>query len=334
MLPRSQQRLPRTRATVAQHPPQDLQQRVFRVASPCRCARASSSPSSSSAAPYDRAAVWSWQTEAALRLWTPEIYGAFRCPITVARAVPVATVDALRARRSPAAAADGIAPLLAFDFAVDVQLRALGLALANLLLPWRRGSRPAELRAQSDSGQPLPRDAVRFRVACCPGAISWPLYATGRRRAARGDAADTDEEAQEDDVGPGAHSRQCRIANASSDWPNRPTWPSEIPSFPWALLDDDRRRTLPPPTPWVPPGIMGPPGAAGQPLCRCQTLAPWQNRQNRLYHGRADCLFGHAQQPTPPRRRLSEDGSNGRPLARGRGRAVSWSSATRRRERA
>ncbi|EFX04701.1 hypothetical protein CMQ_1629 [Grosmannia clavigera kw1407] len=157
---------------------QDLRQKhFFQVLSPhrqdCHCR-----PSRHSGCPlkyrhqrrhqyYNRAAHWFWQTEASLRLWTPEIYSSFRCPITVMREVPVAVAD--RVRRI-----EDLRPLLHFDFEVDTRLRVLGCGL-NF---FKNAVKPAELRAQTDTGQQLPGDHVRFCITCCAENISWPQHPT------------------------------------------------------------------------------------------------------------------------------------------------------------
>ncbi|OAA68273.1 hypothetical protein SPI_00468 [Niveomyces insectorum RCEF 264] len=175
LLPKQQQQPPQTWANRRRWPRQDLQQHSFRVSSPhahgCHCHmqhrhHTVCAPGAGRAG-YNRAARWFWQTEASLRLWTPEIYSRFRCPITVMREVPVATIDALRRL-------DDVRPYLHFDFEVDTQLRVLGCGF-NF---FKSATKPAELRAQTDTGQPLPPDHVRFCVTCCAENISWPLYPT------------------------------------------------------------------------------------------------------------------------------------------------------------
>jgi len=115
----------------------------------------------------NRAVHWFWQTEASLKLWTPEIYESFSCPITVIRDVPVDKLDQLRGSRH-------IRPCLHFDFEVQTVLRELGWGW-NF---FKSSSKPAELRAQTDSGHQLPVDRIRFCVMCCAERVSWPRHET------------------------------------------------------------------------------------------------------------------------------------------------------------
>ncbi len=117
--------------------------------------------------PYDRSAHWFFQTEASLHLWTPEIYGSFSRVFTVVRQVSAAEIDNLRKPRH-------LRPYLHFDFEVETQLRELGWGW-NF---FKRSSKPAELRVQTDSGHQLPTDKIRFCVTCCAENINWPKYQT------------------------------------------------------------------------------------------------------------------------------------------------------------
>jgi hypothetical protein len=65
-------------------------------------------------------------------------------------------------------------PLLHFDFEIETQIRELGWGW-NF---FKRSSKPAELRAQTDSGQQLPMDKISFCVTCCAEKINWPRYQT------------------------------------------------------------------------------------------------------------------------------------------------------------
>ncbi|EPE10881.1 hypothetical protein F503_05976 [Ophiostoma piceae UAMH 11346] len=294
LIPESQQLLPRTRENMMRQPPQELQQPFFQADSPhapeCRCRHPLVSPSADCRRWYDRAALWSWQTEASLRLWTPEIYGAFRCPITVMREVPVDTIDAIPYDKDQA-----LLPYLQFDFEIDVRLRVLGLGWATLLTDSfrRTSSQPAEERLQSDTGQPLPPDHVQFRISCCPENISWPLYPTRNLQ----------EEAELGTFGPGrvAHRLQTNrefgaalsktkaatpvTRTASSASPRYEADPLALPAIvpvTWA-----RRPTH--------NGTLNQAIAEGGDVCCCQSLRP---TQNRLYHCCIDCDAGHAFTPT------------------------------------
>lgn len=168
MIPDEQQLLPPTRDNMSRYPPQDLQNPYFCVRQSCHQDKHLRTYHPRR---YNREALWSWQTESSLRLWTPEVYSSVRFPITIMREVPVTKIDTLPRYGG------SIAPYLLFDFAVDIQLRALGIGVG----PWlaglfKSGSRPAEIRLQSDTGQPLPGDRVWFSIAC--NDISWPLYPT------------------------------------------------------------------------------------------------------------------------------------------------------------
>lgn len=231
LIPSRQQFPPLTRENRTRYPPQDLQHHSFCVREPS--CQHDDFPPAHNPRRYDRATLWSWQTESSLRLWTPEIYSSVRCPVTVMREVPVAEIDALQ--EGPV----GIAPYLEFDFSVDVQLRVLGVGFGSWLTGlFKSGSRPAEMRLQSDTGQPLPTDRVRFSISCHD--ISWPLYPTRNLQ----------EEAEGDLV---LRSSQIPV-------------PQRLPTnaeFYQALQQQSKENLV---------------AFMSETSCRCQTLGPQQNR--------------------------------------------------------
>jgi hypothetical protein len=162
--------------------------RVHSAHSPrCSCRRSHScrfgNPASSHGGYYNRAAHWSGQTEAQLHLWTPEIYEAMNCAITVTREVDADRVDYLldAPARNPsnsraiASAVHELKRMLHFDFEVDVCLREIGWGWKSF---FRSATVPPEIRARNDSGKPLPPDRAGFCVACCVEKINWPRWET------------------------------------------------------------------------------------------------------------------------------------------------------------
>jgi hypothetical protein len=131
---------------------------------------------------YDKAAHWEWEVNLKLGYWAPEIYESFTRGVTVIREVPVSKI--------PFKERDGrvyyngepadIAKYLHFDFAVVTRLRHLRLGLRDLLpSAW---SRPAELRARSDTGALLAPDRATFCISCCKEMIDWPKRRTRDRQ--------------------------------------------------------------------------------------------------------------------------------------------------------
>ena len=279
---------------MTQQPSQELQQPWFQADSPhapdCHCQHPPASPSDGCRRWYDRAALWSWQTEAALRLWTPEIYGAFRCPITVMREVPVDTIDFLPYDNDQA-----LVPYLHFDFEIDVRLRVLGLGWATLLtdVVRRTSSQPAEQRLQSDAGRPLPPDRVQFRISCCPENISWPLYPTRNLQ----------DEAELGTLGPGrvAHRLQTNREFDASLSQTKATGLVTSMASSASLKYEADPLALPAivPVSWTGETVqnctLNRVLAGDGEVCRCQSLLP---TQNRLYHCCIGCSTGHASTPT------------------------------------
>jgi hypothetical protein len=110
-----------------------------------------------------------------LHLWTPEVYQALNCPITIVRKVDAEEVDRIL-EYGPRWNLSILHRYLHFDFGVEVRVREIGHGMFDILMP--NTTKPAEVRAKDDFGKLMPADTSVFCLSPCLDRMHWPRFET------------------------------------------------------------------------------------------------------------------------------------------------------------
>lgn len=122
---------------------------------------------------YDCSVHWFWQTQWDTHMWVPEIYQGLKMPISITREVPQEELYRIVGENHKGY--DKQLSYLHFDFEVEARVRELGYG-SNF---FRRGSKPPDIRAKHDSGQPIGSDMSAFCLYCTFSNFErWPTKPT------------------------------------------------------------------------------------------------------------------------------------------------------------